>query len=118
MPADYYHIDAGKQLRRLRQLKPEMFKGFVDFDQSVFKDGALPGKTKELMAITAAHVTQCPWCIDAHVKRAKDKGATDEEIAESIFVAMAMRAGAAYSHGALALAVAEEHDHKAEHDHK
>jgi AhpD family alkylhydroperoxidase len=110
--ADFYSADAGKQLRKLRQLKPDMFKGFVDFDQTVFKDGALPGKIKELMAITAAHVTQCPWCIDVHTKRAKDKGAADEEIAEAIFVAMAMRAGAAYSHAAIAFGAIEEHEHK------
>ena len=109
--ADYHGVDTGKSLRKLRQLKPDMFKSFVDFDQTVFKDGALPGKIKELMAITAAHVTQCPWCIDAHVGRAKDAGASDEEIAEAVFVAMAMRAGAAYSHGALAMSVAEAHKH-------
>jgi AhpD family alkylhydroperoxidase len=110
--SDFYSSESGKNLRKLRQLKPDMFKGFTDFDQAVFAEGALPSKTKELMAITAAHVTQCPWCIDAHVKRAKDKGVTDEEIAEAVFVAMAMRAGAAFSHGAIAMGSAEAHGHK------
>ncbi len=109
--ADFYSSETGKSLRKLRQLKPDMFKGFMDFDQAVFKDGAITGKMKELMAITAAHVTQCPWCIDVHTKRAKEKGVTDEEIAEAVFVAMAMRAGAAFSHGAIAMAATEGHDH-------
>jgi len=106
--AEFHGVEGVKNLRKLRQLKPDMFKGFVDFDQIVFKDGALAGKIKELMAITAAHVTQCPWCIDVHTKRAKEKGASDEEIAEAVFVAMAMRAGAAFSHGAIAMAATEE----------
>jgi len=72
--ADFYGKETSKNLRKLRQMAPEAFKGFLDFDQVVFKDGAIPSKTKELMAITAAHVTQCPWCIEAHVSRAKEKG--------------------------------------------
>jgi AhpD family alkylhydroperoxidase len=109
--ADFYGKETGKFLRKLRQHSPDQFKGFLDFDQAVFKDGAIPSKTKELMAITAAHVTQCPWCIDAHVSRAKEKGCTDEEIAEAVWVAAAMRAGAAFSHGVLAMAIADEHKH-------
>src|SRR5581483_2377698 len=109
--ADFYGKETSKNLRKLRQMAPDAFKGFLDFDQAVFKDGAIPSKTKELMAITAAHVTQCPWCIEAHVTRAKEKGCTDEEIAEAVWVAAAMRAGAAFSHGAIAMAVTEEHKH-------
>lgn len=109
--ADFFSAETGKSLRKLRQLKPDMFKGFMDFDAMVFKDGAVSSKIKELMAITAAHVTQCPWCIDVHTQRAKEKGVTDEEIAEAVFVAMAMRAGAAFSHGAIAMVATEAHQH-------
>src|ERR1700674_2752491 len=109
--ADFYGKDTSKFLRNLRQNAPDAFKGFLEFDKEVFKDGAIPSKTKELMAITAAHVTQCPWCIEAHVTRAKEKGCTDQEIAEAVWVAAAMRAGAAFSHGAIAMAVADEHKH-------
>ena len=109
---DYLGVkDSAKQYKKLREMAPDMMKGFLQFDQAVFKDGALPGKTKELMAITAAHVTQCPWCIEAHVARAKEKGCTDNEIAEAVWVAAAMRAGAAFSHGALAMQVADGHQH-------
>lgn len=107
--AELFARDTIKNLRKLRQLKPDLFKGFMDFDQMVFKDGALPGKTKELMAITAAHVTQCMWCIEDHTKRAKKLGVTDEEIAEAAFVAMALRAGGAFAHSCIAMAVSEEH---------
>lgn len=50
-----------------------------------------------------AHTTQCPYCIEAHVAGAKKAGATREEIAEAVFVAAALRAGAAVTHGTLAL---------------
>ena len=109
--ADFYGKETSKYLRNLRQNAPDQFKGCLEFDKEVFKDGAIPSKTKELMAITAAHVTQCPWCIEAHVTRAKEKGCTDQEIAEAVWVAAAMRAGAAFSHGAIAMAVADEHKH-------
>jgi AhpD family alkylhydroperoxidase len=69
----------------------------------VFADGALPTKTKQLIAVAAAHVTQCPYCIRGHSSAALQHGASAEEIMEAIWVAAEMRAGAAYAHSALAL---------------
>jgi AhpD family alkylhydroperoxidase len=74
-----------------------------DFSKEVFKEGALDEKTKQLIAVASAHITQCPYCIKGHTKQAKGKGATNEEIMEAIWVASEMRAGAAYAHAALAL---------------
>lgn len=111
MASDFYIKDANSQFRKLRDLAPETMKQFLEFDKAVFKDGAIPSKMKELIAIAAAHVTQCPWCIEAHVKRAKDKGCTEQEIAEAVWVAAAMRAGAGYSFGAIAMSFAEAHEH-------
>ena len=105
---DFFSKETIRSLRKLRQLKPDLFKGLMDWDDLIFKDGALPAKTKELMAVTAAHVTACPWCIEDHVKRAIKQGATDEEIAEAAFVAMSLRAGAAYAHSSIAMAVSDE----------
>ena len=47
--------------------------------------------------------SQCPYCLQVHTKGAKRAGATREEIAEVAFLAAALRAGAAVTHGALAL---------------
>jgi AhpD family alkylhydroperoxidase len=69
----------------------------------VFADGALPVKTKQLIAVAVAHVTQCPYCIRGHTKSALQHGATPQEIMEAIWVAAEMRAGGAYAHSALAL---------------
>jgi AhpD family alkylhydroperoxidase len=105
----FHGVDARTQFKRMRELAPELFKSFVEFDQKAFKDGALPNRTKELIALGIAHITQCPWCIDAHTQKASAAGCTDQEIGEVIFVAMAMASGAAWSHGGLALQCLAEH---------
>ena len=84
-------------------LAPEIMESFHTFSRAVFKKGALPEKTKQLIAMAVAHVTQCPYCIRDHTARTMRKGATREEIMEVIWVASEMRAGAAYAHAALAM---------------
>ena len=86
-----------------RALAPEAYAAFRTFSQKVFADGALPSKTKELIAVAVAHVTQCPYCIRGHTELALKKGATEQEVMEAIWVAAEMRAGAAYAHANLAL---------------
>jgi AhpD family alkylhydroperoxidase len=108
MAEHFYHPDDMKRLRKLRELKPDLFGAFVDFDKKAFEEGALSVKIKELIAVGTAHITQCPYCIDAHTKRAKKAGASDAEIAEAIFVAMALRAGGSWAHGAIAMRALEE----------
>jgi AhpD family alkylhydroperoxidase len=98
-----------KNVRKLRELKPDAYNKFIEFSQSIFKDDALPNKIKQLIAIGVAHTTQCPWCIDGHVNAAKDLGATDEEIAEAVLVAMEIRAGGAFTHSGIAFGLAAEH---------
>jgi AhpD family alkylhydroperoxidase len=91
-----------------RELAPEIEAAFDAFSQRVFADGALPAKTKQLIAVAVAHVTQCPYCIKGHTKAALRHGATKQEIMEAIWVAAEMRAGGAYAHAALAIDTMEE----------
>lgn len=51
------------------------------------------------MAVAIALTTQCGYCLEVHRKAAKAAGATDQELAETVFVATALRAGAALTHG-------------------
>ncbi|MFV0369604.1 MAG: carboxymuconolactone decarboxylase family protein [Hyphomicrobiaceae bacterium] len=83
---------------RRRAMAPQAEDAFRSFSKAVFAEGALDARTKQLIAIAAAHITQCPWCIEGHVKAAKRAGATNEQIIEAIWVAAEMRAGAAYAH--------------------
>jgi AhpD family alkylhydroperoxidase len=89
-------------------LAPETHAAFVSFSEHVFAEGALPVKTKQLIAVAAAHITQCPYCIRGHTKAALRHGASGEEIMEAIWVAAEMRAGGAYAHSVLALDTLEE----------
>lgn len=84
-------------------LAPEMMSAWANFSKTVFKEGRLSEKTKQLIAVAVAHVTQCPYCIRSHTKIAMRKGASPEEIMEAIWVASEMRAGGAYAHAAIAL---------------
>jgi len=93
-----------RQLAQKRHdLAPEIDAAFTQFSRAVFKDGALPAKTKQLIAVAVAHVTQCPYCIRGHAKAAHRSGASAAEIMEAIWVAAEMRAGGAFAHSALAL---------------
>jgi len=103
MTEHYYDTDGLSRLQTLGSLKKELLGSFGAFDSKVFEDGALPQKYKELIAIAAAHITRCPYCIEGHTRRAKKCGATDEEIAEAIFVAVALNAGASLAHSTIAM---------------
>ena len=84
-------------------LAPKSAEAFKAFSQSVFAEGALSAKTKQLIAVAVAHVTQCPYCIRCHTRAAVQHGTTAEEIMEAIWVAAEMRAGGAYAHSVIAL---------------
>jgi AhpD family alkylhydroperoxidase len=81
----------------LAALAPEPFAAFSQLEQAVFRDGALSARTKELIAVAVTHVTQCEGCLALHVRNAVRLGATQAEIAEAIWVAAELRAGAAVS---------------------
>ena len=104
----HYHKESIAKLGKLYELKPALLQAFMDFDGKVFADGALSTQVKELIAVAAAHVTQCPYCIDAHTKRAKKAGASAEELAEAIFVAVSLCAGGALAHSCIAIEALEE----------
>jgi len=89
--------------RQRAELAPETHEAFQAFSRRVFADGALPEKTKQLIAVAVAHVTQCPYCIRGHTRAAQRSGASEQEIMEAIWVAAEMRAGGAYAHSVVAL---------------
>ncbi|MGH9072332.1 MAG: carboxymuconolactone decarboxylase family protein [Acidimicrobiales bacterium] len=98
-----YHPTTPGVAARRKELAPGIHQAFEDFSQAVFAEGALPPKTKQLIAVAIAHVTQCPYCITGHTRLARREGASPEEIMEAIWVAAEMRAGGAYAHSTLAL---------------
>jgi AhpD family alkylhydroperoxidase len=103
MSKDIFPRSTSQLVESRKKLAPHVHAAFSAFSERVFAEGALPTKTKQLIAVAAAHVTQCPYCIRGHTKAALREGATAEEIMEAIWVAAEMRAGGAYAHSALAL---------------
>ena len=110
MTRDLYPPASADLAERRKQLAPTTHDAFVEFSRQVFADGALDAKTKQIIAVAAAHVTQCPYCIKAHTKAALRNGATEQELREAIWVAAEMRAGGAFAHSTLALDTASHFD--------
>jgi AhpD family alkylhydroperoxidase len=103
MTETVYHPTTPELAAWRKELAPGVHEAFEEFGRAVFSDGALPQKTKQLIAVAVAHVTQCPYCIKGHTRLASRTGASPQEIMESIWVAAEMRAGGAYAHSTLAL---------------
>lgn len=94
-----YSLDNIKKLPKLGELAPEATSAFWAYNNAALADGAIPKKYKELMAIAVALTTQCPYCIELHRQAAVKAGVTEQELAEAVHVAAALRAGAAITHG-------------------
>ena len=94
-----YSVDNLKKIARFGELLPESLAAFREFDKTALADGAIPKKYKELMAVAVALTTQCPYCIEVHRQEALKAGATEKELVEVVFVAAALRAGGAITHG-------------------
>ena len=102
--SEHFHDAADMRLLKdMKALAPAEFDAWLNLDRIVKRDGAIPRKYRELIAIAVACTTQCPYCIEAHAKGAKAAGATREEIVEASLVAAALRAGGGATHGAMAL---------------
>lgn len=100
---DMYPQATREMAEKKAALAPKQIEAWRNFSRAVFKEGVLDEKTKQLIAVAVAHVTQCPYCIKAHTPQAIRKGASKEEVMEAIWIAAEMRAGAAYAHATLAM---------------
>ena len=99
-----------KYTRVYKQETPDILKAFTDFDGAVFaaEGREIPLKFRELIALGVAITTRCEGCMDAHVRKAMAAGASKEEIAEALGVAIALNAGAAFTYALHALDRANE----------
>jgi len=94
--------------RSLRDAAPEAWAGFAALHQAAMADGVLPGYVKELMALVIAVSKECDGCIASHARGAARKGATAEQVAEAISVAILMNGGPATVYGPRAWAAFNE----------
>jgi AhpD family alkylhydroperoxidase len=80
-------------VRDLRERIPSVFDGYRALSTAAMADGVLDGKTKELIALAIAVAKQCDGCIASHAKGAARRGATDNEVAEALGIAIMMDGG-------------------------
>ena len=90
------------QHRELRRAIPDVYQGFGALSAAAFADGALPHRTKELIALAIGVAEGCDGCIASHAQAAVRAGATRQEAAEAIGVTFLMQGGPATIHGARA----------------
>jgi AhpD family alkylhydroperoxidase len=93
----------------IAKLSPDTVKGYQTLSGAGEKTGHLDAKTRELISLAVAVTTRCDGCITVHVGEALKHGATREEIAEALGVAIAMNAGAALVYSARAMDAVEAH---------
>jgi AhpD family alkylhydroperoxidase len=101
--------DFQQNMQKLQQMNPA---ATADFSKrlmpGVLKDGALSTKEKELIALGIAVCATCDYCISIHVKKCYEAGATKEEMAEALGVAILMGGGPALTYSAFAANAIEE----------
>ncbi len=100
-----YHYSKERDPEVNKYFDKDVMRAWADWNRKVFEPGKLDKKTKELVAIACTYMTRFPWCIEGHAKAAIKEGATKEEIAEVIQIAMALSSGAPVAHRNFALDV-------------
>jgi AhpD family alkylhydroperoxidase len=98
-PKIMHSMDNLSRLPKMGELSPEAMAAFWAYDKAALAPGAIPKKYKELMAVAVALTTQCGYCIELHRQAALKAGVTEQELAETVHVAVALRAGGGITHG-------------------
>ena len=96
------------ELKNLRGGAGEVMKGFSAIAQAALKPGVLDVKTKELIALAISVAVRCDDCIAFHAKAAVERGATREEILETLGMAIYMGAGPSVMYASHALGAATQ----------
>ena len=100
---DGYRQELLKRIGDLGRLTPTTVRGYRELGDAGGKTAHLDAKTRELVAVAVGVTRQCDGCIATHVHAALKEGATAEEIAEALGVAIAVNAGAALVFSARAM---------------
>ena len=91
------------------KLSPDTLRGYQTLSAAGSKTNHLDAKTRELISLAVAVTTRCDGCITVHTGEALKHGASREEIAEALCVAVAMNAGAALVYSARVMDAVSQH---------
>lgn len=83
---------------KVKQLAAEVARGFGGLFQATMKEGALTVREKELIALGIGLAVRCVPCINLHVQKCLNAGATPEQIVEAAGVAVMMQGGPSFTH--------------------
>lgn len=83
---------------KMKNAVPDVLRGFGGMFQAVMKEGALSVREKELIALAIGLAERCPPCMNLHVKKCLEAGATREQVLEAAGVTVMMRGGPAFTH--------------------
>lgn len=87
----------------LEDCLPETMQAFAALGRSTYRAGALSPKIKELVALAIGVTVRCDGCVSYHARRALKRGATREEVAEVLGVAVHMGGGPSMVYAAEAM---------------
>lgn len=101
--------ELGAQGRHLRESIPEVYSGFAALDKAALAEGALSVRHKQLVALAIAVTRECDGCIASHARGAATAGASRQEVAEALGVAILMNGGPGTVWAPRAMAAFEEY---------
>lgn len=104
-----FRNDLMGKIGALNKLAPDSVGAYMQASGAGAKSGHLDEKTRQLISIAVAVTTRCDGCISVHAREAVAAGATQQEIAEALGVAMSMNMGAALVYSSRALEAATEY---------
>ncbi len=84
--------------QKVKEMAPNIARGFGGMFQAIMKEGALSVREKELIALAVGLAVRCVPCINLHVKKCLDAGATREQILEAAGVTVMMQGGPSFTH--------------------
>lgn len=105
-----YRKELVGRIGELGKLSPDTLAGYQTLSNAGKKTDMLDAKTRELIALAVSVTTRCDGCITVHSAEALKQGASHEEIAEALGVAVALNAGAAMVYSARVLDAVKAHE--------
>ena len=94
MSKGYYQPEDLKKFPNIVEFQEKMGSKFFDWYGSVFEEGALTKREKNLIALAVAHAINCPYCMDAYTTGCLASGSDEEQMMEAVHVAAAIKGGA------------------------
>jgi AhpD family alkylhydroperoxidase len=95
-----YRTELMGRIGEIGKLSPDTLAGYQALSKAGSKTNHLDAKTRELIALAVSVTSRCDGCITVHTSEALKQGASREEIAEALGVAVALNAGAALVYSA------------------